>query len=168
MRHLLAPFVLTVTLLTSACDSDGWDFACDDYHPVDFTMHLVGFDDYVGRELHLRVAGTTDWQPPDPGPYEEIFRTSIVIPSGDFSFDQLAGAISCLSLHVDFFVDVNDDGVYDPPPTDHAWRLYAVAWEDDNEMELTFSFTLDSDTCAFDHDGMYGSCDYLDIEWPAP
>ena len=89
-----------------------------------------------------------------------------MIPAGAFSFHEAGGATSCRSLHVDLFVDVNDSGVYDAPPTDHAWRLYVFAWEDDNDMKLTFTFTLDPDSCTFRKDGTQSICKYFDIEWP--
>lgn len=139
---------------------------CEEFNPVDLTVSFAGFDDHVGQELSLRVTGSTNWNPPEPGPFEEICRTSLVIPAGDFSIHEPAGAISCLAIHVDFFVDANENGAYDPPPTDHAWRLHLHPWEDDRETSLTFTFTLDPDTCTFDADGLPASCKYRDIEWP--
>jgi len=158
--------VLLAAALIASCDSEEFVPVCDEYHAIDLRIDLVGFDDHVGRDLHLRVTSTRNWNPPDPGPYEEIFRADLTIPSGDFTVQQTRGAISCESHHVDLFIDVNGNGAYDPPPTDHAWRLYVFVWEDETRARLTFPYTLDTDACEFDHDGLEGFCDYLDIEWP--
>jgi hypothetical protein len=133
------------------------------------TIHFVRFDDYVGHELALRVTGSTDWNPPDPAPYEEIFRTGIVIPAGEFSLHGTGGATTCLSVHVDFFVDANDNGAYDAPPTDHAWWLYsAVFGVEQMKQELTVILTRDPNSCMYVEDDLRDSCQYLDIEWPEP
>lgn len=169
MRYALVLLVLFVLCLLSACDGGYSDLLeCEEYEPVDLIIDFVGFDDYVGQEVFLRMTGTTNWNPPNPGPWEEIFRTSMVIPAGDFSFDQAAGATSCLALHADFFVDVNENGVYDAPPTDHAWRLYLHVWEDDDVVEVLFTFTVDPDDCRYSAGEVDSSCMYGDIEWPAP
>ena len=169
MRYprVLSFLILTCMMLTH-CDS-GWEPDCGQFGTLDMTIQFVGFDDYIGHELSLRVTGSTEWNPPDPGPYEEIFRTGIVIPAGEFSLHGSGGATTCYSIHVDFFVDANDNSVYDVPPTDHAWRLYSHVWEvNDMDKELRFTFTLDLDACTFYEGGTRSTCKYLDVEWPVP
>lgn len=134
--------------LLPACDS-GWDFECEEHNPVDVTIHFVDLDDFVGRELFFPVTGSANWNPPEPDPHDEIFRIVTVVPEGDFSFREAAGATTCLVLHADFFVDMNGNGVYDAPPVDHAWRVYTMAWEEDDNLELSLHVALDPVTCVF-------------------
>ena len=158
-------FVLGLMLIS--CDSEWWSPDCGNSGTLDIATHFVGSDDYVGHELSLRVTGSPDWNPPDPAPYEEVYRTTIVIPTGDFSLHETGSARTCLSLHVDFFVDVNDNGSYDVPPTDHAWRLYSHIWEEEDMVkEQTFTFTLDPNSCTYDDGGILSICAYRDVEWP--
>lgn len=44
------------------------------------------------------------------------------------------------SYHVDFFADLNENGYYDPPGTDHAWRLQIE--ESDGDESLDFGHQI--------------------------
>ena len=167
MRSSLVFSLLVIVLLMFACDNDEFVPRCDEYNPGDLTINFSGFEDYVGYDLYLRVTETRNWNPPDPGPWVETFRADITIPAGDFSLHEPGGVTSCLAVHVDFFVDLNDNGVYEAPPMDHSWRLYAHPWEDETEVELKFRFNVPPDSCKFHQNGTQLFCDYLDIEWPA-
>jgi len=45
------------------------------------------------------------------------------------------------SYNVDFYVDFNENGMYDVPPTDHAWRIVL----DDVQGDTTLSFVHNTD-----------------------
>jgi hypothetical protein len=49
---------------------------------------------------------------------------------------------------VDFYADHNGNGVYDPPPADHAWRLELNDVAGDSELDFTHN------------------TNFTDIQWP--
>lgn len=79
------------------------------------TLNLLEMSPHVGQMLELRIVRNDN--------NEEVGRTKInSIPQSNFSI-----SIPDIELdheyNVDFFTDHNDNGLYDTPPTDHAWRL---------------------------------------------
>jgi hypothetical protein len=166
MRYPLVLSALVVMCLLPACDDNAYE--CDVFRPADLTIHFVGFDDYAGQEFFLRVERCTNCPERQQSDevYEELFRTSVVIPAGDFSIHRPGSVITCFQVHVDFFIDVNDNGIYDAPPTDHAWRINDWPWEDDN-IEGTVTVNLDPTSCTYESD-YPDNCAYGDIEWPVP
>ncbi|MCH8011712.1 MAG: hypothetical protein IIA61_07175 [Candidatus Marinimicrobia bacterium] len=54
---------------------------------------------------------------------EEVDRTAVSsIPSASYSI-AVSGLINGHSYHDDFYADDNENGAFDLPTTDHAWRL---------------------------------------------
>jgi len=43
------------------------------------------------------------------------------------------------SYHVDFYVDFNENGGYDLPPTDHAWRIHLLHIEGDTILDFAYN-----------------------------
>ncbi len=76
------------------------------------TVNFTGMTPHVGQNLWLRIIKK------DTG--EEIARQSAVV-AVTFSMT-LSGLELNHSYNVDFFADHNKNGVYDTPPSDHAWR----------------------------------------------
>ena len=167
MRSTLVLSALAAACLMSACDAGLFDMECGGSERVDLTLHFVEFDDYAAQDLFLRVTSSSTAQPPTPDPFEEVFRANVVIPTGDFLFHQAESVIPCDHHHVDFFVDVNNNGAYDAPPIDHAWRLHVITWDADDEIEVVFGFTIDPNSCSYRVNGVTLTCTYGDIEWPA-
>ncbi len=78
------------------------------------TIHFTGMSPHLNQNLYLRVV--------DKGTMKETGRTMLQITTADF--DVVLDAVTAgKSYFVDFFADVNSNGLYDAPPTDHAWRL---------------------------------------------
>jgi hypothetical protein len=63
--------------------------------------------------LYLRDQGTGDF-------IDSVTVDPIVVP--DFTVTSYA-LMPDTSYNVDFYVDFNDNGKYDVPPADHAWRI---------------------------------------------
>ena len=79
------------------------------------TVHFTGMTPHLGQKLTLYLKQT------DNG----IYRDTVIVA-------EVAGAIfdinsfkikPGISYNIDFYADHNKNGVYNTPPTDHAWRL---------------------------------------------
>ena len=110
------------------------------FHGDILTVQFEGMAPHVGQRFEIRVVDKYDRQ--------EVGRKSLAaIPAAEFQmfFD---GIEPGGSYWVDFYADHNEDGEYDPPSNDHAWRL-----DVDN---------VPGDTIAsFIH-----NTNFTDIEWP--
>jgi hypothetical protein len=53
---------------------------------------------------------------------EEVGRTSVIVPGAEFSL-RIPQIEMDHDYNVEFYADHNGNGVYDAPPTDHAWRI---------------------------------------------
>ena len=93
------------------------------------TMHFSSMNPHIGQLLELRVVNQVDMT--------ETGRYSLTeIPAANFSIP-IGGIDTSASYNVDFYADHNGNRDYDPPTTDHAWR---VAMEDpagDVHLEFT-------------------------------
>jgi len=68
----------------------------------------------------------------------EISRTRLdAVYDSEFSLF-LAGMRLAKDYYVDFYADHNGNGIYDAPPTDHAWRL-SYSSGDDGDDNVSFS-----------------------------
>ncbi len=78
------------------------------------TIHFTGMSPHLNQNLYLRVV--------DKGTMKETGRTIQQVTTADF--DIVLDAVTAgRSYFIDFFADVNSNGLYDTPPSDHAWRL---------------------------------------------
>jgi hypothetical protein len=81
-----------------------------------FTLNFTGMTPHVNQLLEVRVIKVADGQ--TVGAYRLA-----VIPGAAFGVS-IPGIIeNGQEYRVDFFADLNGNGAYDAPPTDHAWRL---------------------------------------------
>ena len=125
---LVAVLVLGSSLL--ACDA-GDDSAVPARYAA--TIDFQGMAPHVGQMLELRVVhGSTGvevayWRVP------WVVTPNFVVTAAD-----------CLivgeSYYVDFYADLNGNGHYDTPPTDHAWRR----WIGPVTGPMVLSFTHDT------------------------
>jgi hypothetical protein len=80
------------------------------------TINLSGFDDNLHRFMQFRVA------PPD-----NSFQVMAVIheglPTATYRFELPNSLLAGVDYRLDFWVDTDQSGGYNPPPTDHAWSL---------------------------------------------
>ncbi|HZV68843.1 MAG TPA: T9SS type A sorting domain-containing protein [Saprospiraceae bacterium] len=92
------------------------------------TLHLSEMDPYLGKSFYVRVT--------ENGSGWEVGRKTISpIDTADFSLD-LYVLLEPHSYNIDFYVDVNDNGAYDAPLTDHAWRRVLINPEKDTTVNF--------------------------------
>jgi plastocyanin len=101
------------------------------------TVEFSGMNPHIGQHLYMAVKNTATGM--------EAGRTHAVADSA-FTV-HVPGIEPGQSYHVDFWVDFNENGRYDAPPADHAWRL---------ELNDVMGDT----TLMFMH-----NTDFTDIEW---
>lgn len=79
------------------------------------TVHFTGMVPHVGEMLTLYLKQM------DTGDYKD---TVVVASIPDPTFDVVSYKIMPgISYDIDFWADHNKNGMYDAPPTDHAWRV---------------------------------------------
>lgn len=92
-------------------------------------VQFTNMDPHVGQKFELRIV--------DKATGKEVGRSSLdAIANHDFEVELEAIDIGG-SYWIDFYADLNQNGVYDSPPTDHAWRLELNNAQGDTT--LTFS-----------------------------
>jgi hypothetical protein len=103
------------------------------------TLQFRNMGPHAGLALALRVVDTATGA--------ELDRLAVPeIPTSPFDLE-IEVAIGG-SYQVDFFIDINDNGRYDAPPTDRAWRLLLTDVQESGAL-------------AVDH-----SLELTDIDWP--
>jgi plastocyanin len=95
------------------------------------TVVFSGMNPHIGQDFWLAVI--------DKNSGMEVGRVHTAAEA-DFSVE-IAGIESGSSYKVDFWADHNGNGMYDAPPTDHAWRLEL----DDVEGDATLMFAHNTD-----------------------
>lgn len=85
-------------------------------HAQDVLFNLTNMNPHIGQKFEARLI--------DKATMKEEGRESVAsIPGANFSVN-LRGETG-RSYFLDFYADLNQNGVYDAPPADHAWRLDA-------------------------------------------
>ena len=104
-----------------------------------FTIHFSDMTPHLGEKLFLRIVDKFNMQ--------EVGRTEVasVTAAFDISLDVVSAGHS---YFIDFFADHNNNGLYNAPPADHAWR-----------MELN-NATGNGDQINFVH-----NTNFTDIQW---
>jgi plastocyanin len=95
------------------------------------TVHFTGMNPHVGQDLWMAVTDKTSGMEVD-----RVKTTADV----DFMV-HVYGIENGMSYNVDFYADHNSNGMYDAPPTDHAWRLDL----DDVMGDTTLNFAHNTD-----------------------
>lgn len=123
------------------------DFSVDFSHNTNFkdvgwkylyTLNFVDMAPHVDQLLEMRVVRNDN--------SEEVSRTSVIVPGPEFvlSIPQIE---MDHNYNVEFYADLNNNGVYDAPTMDHAWRL-------------TFNSTTGNYVQNFSH-----NANFVDINW---
>jgi mono/diheme cytochrome c family protein len=87
---------------------------------LDFTLSLTGMTPHVGQTLTVAVFNKKT--APNDAALVGLYRVD-AIPSAAFSI-AIPGIIQANEDYwVDLHADLNGNGSYDAPPTDHAWRV---------------------------------------------
>ena len=122
---MLLLFILTVSVIGSPQHEN-------------VTINFANMSPHLNQNLYLRVV--------DKSTLKETDRTFVLISAASFSVTLPAVDVGG-SYFVDFFADVNANGKYDAPPTDHVWRL-------------NLNNALGNDTITFSH-----NTSFTDIKW---
>ncbi len=99
----------------------------------EFRLEFFNMNPHVGQKLELRLVNT--------GTGEEAGRATvpeILLP--DFEV-RVPGIQVGENYNADFYADLNQNGAYDAPPTDHAWRINF----DDDDGDESREFTHNTD-----------------------
>ncbi|GAB4332572.1 MAG: hypothetical protein Kow00127_24310 [Bacteroidales bacterium] len=110
----------------------GWNYR--------FTLNASEMTPHLGELFELRLVNQSTLE--EAG---RVSLDSIVLP--DFNL-MATGLELGEDYFVDFYADHNGNGVYDPPPTDHAWRLELTSVAGDSELDFTHN------------------TNFTDIQWP--
>lgn len=102
-------------------------------------VHFTGMSPHLGQLLELRVE--------DDSNGKEVSRTKVnSIPSANFDVT-ITGIELNKEYKVEFYADLNGNGLYDTPPADHAWLM-------------TFTNTSGNVSLDFAH-----NTNFTDINW---
>ena len=102
-------------------------------------INFTGMTPHVGQKFFIKVE--------DRETSEEIARKQLVVEES-FSLE-IPGLTDGHSYRVEFFSDHNNNGYYDAPPADHAWRIEL----DDisGDQLINFSHNTDFKDISWDH-----------------
>ncbi len=107
-------YILIFSLLISSATMCSFLFAQDVSKPK-LTLQFRGMNSYIGQRFEVRVL--------DKATGGEVGRQGVqAIDNADFDLELFTTIIG-ESYQIDFYADQNNNGTYDPPPTDSAWRL---------------------------------------------
>jgi hypothetical protein len=94
-------------------------------------LEVEGVAPYAGRKLEARVLEALS--------AAEISRGTIDALSAASSSLTLPGLVEGRTYFVDFYVDVNGNGGYDPPPRDLSWRVEIEASLESPRIEVSLA-----------------------------
>ena len=86
---------------------------------ADFVMQFVDYQPHAGQLLEVKVVN-------EDGRVVGYYRLGEVPATGQFSISIPGIIVSGEDYTVDYYADYNNDGNYDAPPVDHAWRSTAA------------------------------------------
>lgn len=97
------------------------------------TVHFTAMTPHVGQKLTLFVRDNT-------GKYlDTAIIANVTVPE----FDVSSWAINTVQNYtVDFFADLNKNGQYNAPPTDHAWRIMVENLANDTTINFVHNTTF--------------------------
>ena len=84
---------------------------------------------YIDKSFHVRVTETASGR--------EVGRKTISSIQFDTLDIELIVLLNGQNYQVDFYVDLNENNSYDPPPNDHSWRRMVLNAAGDSEINFT-------------------------------
>jgi hypothetical protein len=102
--------------------------------PLSLHFSLEGMTPHAGQLFQVRIEDSSNDE-------QVAFSELASIPGSDFDFTFMHTLTAGHSYNLEFWSDHNGNGVYDPPPTDHAWRI-SLGEISSNHIE---SFTHNTD-----------------------
>jgi hypothetical protein len=103
------------------------------------TLRCEGMETYLDKAFHIRVIEAVSGQ--------EVGRKTISHIQNDTFDIGLYVLLQGIDYEVDFYVDQDGDGSYDPPPFDHAWRRMVI--NPSGDIEIVFTPGFDYTNIAF-------------------
>ena len=91
------------------------DTSDSDVDSLEISLTFTAMDPHLGQDffVYLRDAESS-----------EILDSMEFTPIDTVEFDVVFDSVMAdMDYNVDFWADMNENGTYDPPPTDHAWRI---------------------------------------------
>ncbi len=106
--------VLVFSFLMISCGSDNANGPDGNPDLTDFVLAFIGMDPHLDQLVEGRIISDQDqllayFMINQLELANESLRMSDALPEGDY--------------HLDFFADLNQNGQYDQPADDHAWRV---------------------------------------------
>jgi hypothetical protein len=95
-------------------------------------VRLTGMEDDLNRFSQFRVVTTA-------GEFFVMFVIHEGIPTADYEFDLPGALLVDQAYRLDFFIDHDNSGGYNPPPTDHAWSVEIPAGDGDVSLVHAFN-----------------------------
>jgi hypothetical protein len=95
----------------------------------EFRLDLTGFGPHVGQLFEAKVVHVSTGRVVGQYRLDEV-------PNHDFDIEIRDIVQSGEQYNVDFYADLNNNGSYDAPPADHAWRVTQIATT--HGLEVTF------------------------------
>jgi hypothetical protein len=96
---------------------------------LEFRLDLSGFNPHVGQLLEAKVVHIASGRVVGQYRLDEV-------PNPNFDIEIRDIVQSGEEYNVDFYADLNGNGSYDAPPTDHAWRVTQTATVDGLEVSF--------------------------------
>jgi hypothetical protein len=92
---------------------------------------------FSGMTLHLNQVMKLYLRNNDTGAFIDSLK---VDPVGEDAFSvSLFSIRPDSSYHIDFYVDLNENGTYDVPPEDHAWRIHLLDLKGDTTVNFVYN-----------------------------
>jgi len=104
------------------------------------TLAFREMDPHLGQAFSLRIVEERSGREVFRVAVPEIAAAMFDLEIGDLAFDT--------SYRVDFYADHNGNGLYDPPPVDHAWRVELPGFQVDTIVPIQHN------------------TEFVDIGWP--
>jgi len=118
-------------------------------------LSFEDMDPHIGQSLELRVV--------DKESQAELNRiVGLPVPDASFEleiFDLEIGR----DYRIDLFVDFNENGRYDPPPADHAWRIMMEDVQADEVVNFTHNTSFTDIRWPPQIDGLIEETEYRHI-----
>ncbi len=96
------------------------------------TVNFSGMTPHVDQDLWLSVTNTQSGM--------ELYRVKKTVEES-FSIEVM-GIEDGESYNIDFYADLNENGAYDAPPTDHAWRIELMNVDGDEIVDFAHNTTF--------------------------
>lgn len=92
------------------------------------TISFISMDPHLGQDLYLYLRNAVGG---------EFVDSLIISPVDAADFDAVFDSVPGGSdYNLDFYADLNENGVYDAPPADHAWRIELPSFDSDTTLEF--------------------------------